>query len=118
MWFHLLNQKQKLFLCACGFGCQSKTLMQLSYDLMRGAGLLAVSENVSIKSSSYVTEGKVQLERHGMSAWIPKVKFKALFWIKSLFFLTNFAHQIGRQDGMQDHFLCMFFISEHTEFVV
>lgn len=42
--------------------------MQLSYDLMRGAGLLAVSENVSIKSSSYITEGKVQLERHGMSA--------------------------------------------------
>lgn len=40
---------------------------------LRGAGLLAVGENVSVKLSSYVIDGEVPLDHQGMSAWIPKL---------------------------------------------
>lgn len=53
--------------------------MQLSSGLVRGAGLLAVGKNASVKLSSYIIEGNIQLECDKMSASIPKVKFKALF---------------------------------------
>lgn len=95
---HLLNQEQTLISCACGFACQNETLMQHSSVLMRGANLLDVPKNVSVKLSSCIIEGKVQLEHHGMSAWVLKVKVKAIFWRRSLFFVVKLC-TLNRRRG-------------------